>query len=85
MTNERSASIESADNKKKVFTVSVVTGTAIQPILDYAGMMSKRLKILVLVGDTSIAAELQYCNVKRLFSTSQIAFTTFLDYFFYYF
>lgn len=70
MTNKRSASIESTENQNKVFTVSIVTGTAIQPVLDYAGMMAERVKVLILVGDSSIAAELQCFNVKRLFSTS---------------
>lgn len=51
MTSERSALTESADNQNKVFTVF----TAIQPILDYAGMMSKRLKVLVMVGGSSVA------------------------------
>lgn len=55
MTSERSALTESADNQNKVFTAEVVTGTAIQPILDYAGMMSKRLKVLVMVGGSSVA------------------------------
>lgn len=45
LTNERSASIESADNQNKIFAVSVLTGTAIQPVLDYARMISERLKV----------------------------------------
>lgn len=68
MTNKRNASIESTENQNKVFTVSVVTGTAIQAILDYAGMMAERLKVLILVGGSSIAAELQCKEIIFYFS-----------------
>lgn len=70
LTSERSASIESADNQNKIFAVSVLTGTAIQPVLDYARMISERLKVLVLVGHSSIAAELQCKEVIFYFSCS---------------